>query len=142
MTERDPQHDARQLEDAVERGYQPDNTSIRAVTIFIAILTGAVIVVMIVIQLLIAGFDAVREEAPPPAFETSSELPPRPRLQEKPIDDLDELRAYEQRMLDSYGWVDREQGVVRMPIERAMKLMVEEAEATEMPSDEGNATNE
>ena len=28
-------------------------------------------------------------------------------------------------MLDSYGWVDKDAGVVRIPIEEAMKLTVE-----------------
>lgn len=140
MSSHDQQHDAQQhgghqQGSAAGQRYQPDNTSIRAITIFIAILTGAVIVVMIVIRLLIAGFDAVREEAPPPAFETQAELPPPPRLQEKPAVDLEDLREREQRRLHEYGWIDREKGVVRLPIERAMELMVERE--TDRGEDEG-----
>lgn len=35
-------------------------------------------------------------------------------------------RAREQAVLDSYGWVDRERGIVRIPIERAIELYVAE----------------
>ena len=35
------------------------------------------------------------------------------------------MRERENRELTTYGWIDREQGVVRLPIERAMDLLVE-----------------
>jgi hypothetical protein len=52
-------------------------------------------------------------------------LPPEPRLQTDPRDDMANLRRSEDDVLDSYGWVDRNAGVVRIPIERAMTLVVE-----------------
>ncbi len=33
-------------------------------------------------------------------------------------------------LLDGYEWVDREAGVVRLPIDRAMELVARDAEAT------------
>ena len=39
---------------------------------------------------------------------------------------LSELRAKETAAAKSYGWVDQTKGVVRIPIERAMQLTVEE----------------
>ena len=38
-------------------------------------------------------------------------------------------------MLDTYAWVDREGGVVRIPIERAMELTVSRAPKTPVPRD-------
>ena len=38
---------------------------------------------------------------------------------------LDELRRREESRLTSYAWVDREQGVVRIPIDRAMEVLAE-----------------
>lgn len=38
------------------------------------------------------------------------------------------LRARENEQLHSYQYIDREQGTVRIPIERAMELLVEEAQ--------------
>ena len=37
-------------------------------------------------------------------------------------EDLRDLRAREDEMLDSYGWVDRNAGIVRIPIDEAMRL--------------------
>ena len=51
--------------------------------------------------------------------------PPGPRLQTNPRQDLSDLRAREDERLNSYGWVDKNTGVVRIPIERAMQLVVE-----------------
>ena len=45
-----------------------------------------------------------------------------PRLQISPRSDLEQMRANEEKTLHSYGWVDKQKGVVRIPIERAMEL--------------------
>jgi hypothetical protein len=50
-----------------------------------------------------------------------------PELQVTPRADLQAVRAAEQSQLSGYGWVDRNTGVVRLPIERAMQLIAEEA---------------
>ncbi|HVU16385.1 MAG TPA: hypothetical protein VHD32_05650 [Candidatus Didemnitutus sp.] len=39
---------------------------------------------------------------------------------------LSDLRAHEAGEANSYGWVDQKSGVVRIPISRAMDLIVEE----------------
>jgi hypothetical protein len=52
--------------------------------------------------------------------------PPEPRLQASPTGDLLEMRHANQARLQSYGWVDRSINMVRMPIERAMQLVVEQ----------------
>ena len=48
---------------------------------------------------------------------------PLPRLQEKPIADLKEIRDAEDALLASYAWVDQQKGVVRIPIDRAIDLL-------------------
>lgn len=53
-------------------------------------------------------------------------LPPAPRLQTYPFDDIKVLRREEGRILDHYAWVDRNAGVVRIPIERAMEVLAEQ----------------
>jgi hypothetical protein len=40
---------------------------------------------------------------------------------------LRDLRAQEEAVLNSYGWVDPEKKVARIPIERAMELLAQEA---------------
>lgn len=61
----------------------------------------------------------------PLAAASMRRLPPEPRLQTDPRDDLRNLRESEQRTLTTYGWVDRNAGIVRIPIEQAMKLTAE-----------------
>jgi|SRR5918996_219002 hypothetical protein len=50
---------------------------------------------------------------------------PKPRLEVRASADLTKLRAAEEADLNSYGWVDQRQGTVRVPIDRAMQLILE-----------------
>jgi hypothetical protein len=51
---------------------------------------------------------------------------PTPRLQTDNGDqDTTDLHAREDLLLDHYSWVDRQQGKVRIPIARAMELLVQ-----------------
>lgn len=50
---------------------------------------------------------------------------PQPRLEVRPGASLAELRAAEDDELNSYGWIDRKAGTVRIPIDRAMQLLLE-----------------
>jgi hypothetical protein len=50
---------------------------------------------------------------------------PAPQLQVAPALDLAALRAREDAQLQSYGWVDRKAGTVRLPIAYAMDLLVQ-----------------
>ena len=47
------------------------------------------------------------------------------RLQAHPRQDLKELREAEDALLKSYGWVDKNEGVIRIPIDEAMKLVLQ-----------------
>lgn len=47
-------------------------------------------------------------------------LPPGPRLQPSPETEMAQMRAEEERELTTYAWVDRERGMVRVPIDRAI----------------------
>jgi hypothetical protein len=64
--------------------------------------------------------------SPPPALiETGRTLPPAPRLQVNAPKDLADYMKQQQQALDTYGWVDQKAGVVRIPIDRAMDLLLE-----------------
>ena len=52
-------------------------------------------------------------------------LPPTPRLQITPSTDLKGTREQEHELLSTYGWVEKDKGVVRIPIDRAMDLLAE-----------------
>jgi hypothetical protein len=54
-------------------------------------------------------------------------LPPAdvPMLLANPTQDMNEFRQSQEKKLASYGWVDEKAGVVRIPIKRAMDLLLE-----------------
>lgn len=56
----------------------------------------------------------------------SSKLPPLPNLEADPHESLVRMRAVEDSLLTTYGWIDSGSGIVRVPIERAMKMYLEE----------------
>lgn len=51
-------------------------------------------------------------------------LPPSPRLQVVPQMDLKTYCEAQQQQLTTYGWVDPQNGFVRVPIDRAMKKLL------------------
>jgi hypothetical protein len=91
-------------------------------------------VVTAIIQVLVwllfmyfGGREAAAQGAPmyPLAVAQGNRLPPEPRLQTHPREDLKDLRDGEDVILNSYGWVDKNNGVVHIPIGDAMKLTLE-----------------
>ena len=48
-----------------------------------------------------------------------------PRLQTQPFKDIYTLRESEREKLTTYGWVDQSAGIVRMPIEDALRILSE-----------------
>jgi hypothetical protein len=50
--------------------------------------------------------------------------PPAPRLQQFPRNEIYEFRLQEDARLHGYGWVDKNAGIVHIPIEEAMKRVL------------------
>jgi hypothetical protein len=51
--------------------------------------------------------------------------PPAPTLQTQVFKDIYLLRQSEQQKLTTYGWVDKNTGTARIPIDQAMRLVIE-----------------
>lgn len=51
-------------------------------------------------------------------------LPPSPRLQVQPHQELVDYCAAQQKAVNSYGWVNQESGVAHIPVDRAMDLVL------------------
>lgn len=66
----------------------------------------------------------VRGDPPPSPLPAANVpvVPPEPRLQLDPKQDMAGLRARDEAILDSHGWVDRRSGIARIPIARAIEL--------------------
>jgi hypothetical protein len=63
--------------------------------------------------------------AEPKTFTKPDVLPPGPVLQPDPHEELLVLRSAEDSVLMTYGWVDGEKSIARVPISRAMELTLE-----------------
>ncbi len=58
-------------------------------------------------------------------FAEERPLPPPPRVQPNPGEDLRNYYRSQQDLLNSYGWIDRQNGIVHLPIDRAMELLLQ-----------------
>jgi len=65
--------------------------------------------------------DAVPQEPRLQPFKAGN-IPPNANT---PVTDMDDMRAAEEKALHTAGWVDREKGIVRLPIETAKVLAVQ-----------------
>ncbi len=65
------------------------------------------------------------------------QIPFGPRLQVEPARELSEVLEWEERMLNSYGWVDEDTGVFRIPIGRAMEILAETGLPARAPRETG-----
>ena len=60
---------------------------------------------------------------------------PEPRLQGEPFADWLALTARQEAWLTSYGWVDEGAGVARIPIDQAMKMVLERGLPSRAPGE-------
>lgn len=108
------------------KGYEKSDISLRLVLTFgIGLLAAAVFIHLLmgaVFSYLASRHN--RADRPASPVGVSRQIPPEPRLQTTPATDLKEMHIAEDAVLESYGWVDRKAGVVRIPIDRAMDLLV------------------
>ena len=83
--------------------------------------------------LLIERSMEVGEQPYPLAVTQGERLPPAPRLQQFPQNELYQFRTGEEVLLQGYGWMNKSSGIVYIPIEEAMRLTVERGLASRPP---------
>ena len=110
-------------------GHETSDVNLGGVFVFaLGLLVSGVIIFVLIWMLFgfFAGQEAQRAVRQYPlASGRQDRLPPGPRLQVNPREDLRELRAADDAVLNSYGWLDKANGIVRIPIDQAMKLTVQ-----------------
>jgi hypothetical protein len=116
------------------------NHELRDVNVRNLLLLGGLLCLMTLGSLLGMGwlfgyFSAQPISGPPPsALELEPQIPPRPRLQLHEHIDMERKRQADEAVLTSYGWVDRKEGIVHIPIDRAMDLFAQRAQVKEAPA--------
>ena len=75
----------------------------------------------------------------PLAAEQARRLPPAPQLQQIPSREMYELRTQQESDLHDYGWIDKSAGTVHIPIDDAMKMMLQQGKFESRPADASQA---
>ncbi|HEY6333371.1 MAG TPA: hypothetical protein VI756_28870 [Blastocatellia bacterium] len=128
----------------IEAGHEPPEVDVAAVAKFLFSLAAFGVLSFVAVWLMLKFFQHQRAENQPYVSPMASEqqhLPPPPRLQmapgsaselstgaghaKAPDYEMVEQKKAETEQLNSYGWVDKNAGAVRIPIDEAMKLIVQ-----------------
>jgi hypothetical protein len=84
-------------------------------------LYGAILFVLAAALLIVASGLLGSQTITPPSTSTLKE----PALQINPSTDMAAMETQETARLQSYGWVDKDAGIVRIPVDRAIELTAE-----------------
>jgi hypothetical protein len=122
-------------------GHETTDVDARTILWFGLVVAGGTIAVAALLLVLLRYYGAQAERRDPelsPLAVDAPREPAGPRLLDTPIAAFEQYRAEQQQVLDSYGWVDREQGIVRIPVSRAMEIALERG----LPSPSGSVAPE
>jgi hypothetical protein len=107
-------------------GHQKSDINVRVVTWAAIGLMISVMAVCVTVGGLFSLFKRqYRSVSAPSGITIPGRLPPAPRLQTNPTADLQQLLNADNAKLNSYGWIDKSAGVIRIPIDRAMDLLAQ-----------------
>ena len=127
------------------RGHEERDIGLRGPLLFGLILAVGLVISFSVTRVIFHDFAARADRAQKPghalAGEAGTARAPEPRLQMNPAADFQEIRAEEESVLNTYGWVDKDKGEARIPIVRAMELLAIES-LPHRSVDETNAPGE
>lgn len=120
--------DDQYLDTPPDAGFEHTDADVWIIVKFLAwLLVSAVIIHVglgVLYQLLIQRAMETGEQQYPLAAQERP-LPPTPRLQQFPANEIYQFRLGEESLLQNYGWMNRNAGVVHIPIAEAMRLTVE-----------------
>jgi hypothetical protein len=110
---------------AASLGYETRDANVRGVFGFLLFLALVLVFTSLLCWGLFRYFSAGQANpAPASPFAGTRQLPSGPQLQVNPRQDLLRFRAEQEHSLESYSWENRDDGTVRVPIERAMELLL------------------
>ncbi len=103
-------------------GHERTEVSVRLIVVSLGFLAVTTFVVFVLVVGIFRYFystystaDATRLSRPV--------IPPQPRIEVAPYEELQQLKAREDRILSTYAWVNKETGTVRVPIDRAIDIL-------------------
>lgn len=122
------------------KGYESRDADVRSLLKLGIWLAVVIAVAMVAMRWTYEFYEKVQTRGPmvSPLVENENTVAPKPQLQAEPRKDLQTYCSDETNKLDTYGWVDQQAGVVRLPIEQAMALALQRGLPTR-PADQTSA---
>jgi hypothetical protein len=108
--------------------HEKTDAQIRPIVVFLVALSLLIVASMVAMVFFfnaLENWEASRDTPPSPLAEPNR-VPPQPRLDKTSRGQLDAVKSEDRRRLEEYQWIDREAGVVQIPIDRAMELLLSE----------------
>ena|ERR1043166_1390555 len=110
---------------SIEAGYELSDLRAKNIALFALILSVTIALVILVTYWLAQHFHEAQVSGPAISYPQGREPVPRPRFWVTPTEQLKAMRTEEDKILQSYGWTDKQKGIARIPIEQAMELLAE-----------------
>lgn len=108
-----------------DAGHEESTVDLKPIIAF-----GAVLVIVTAFAFVSMSFmlnflklNQTRKDIPLSSLAAPNPVPPAPLLQVSPNQDLKHTRQTEGVILDSYHWVDKDAGIVGIPVEQAIKIL-------------------
>ena len=106
-------------------GHEQSEVSVRVIVVSLAVLLiGALMVCFLVVG--IFQYFHHENQVDQIVKNTQQQIPPEPRVEEHPWEQLVTVRAREDHVLNTYAWVDQQNGVVRVPINQAIDMLAKQ----------------
>jgi len=121
-------------------GFEHQDLQVSGILYFLLSLVVGVLLCILLLRGVYVFLDHREKALQPPVNPLATDIPtdtrhiapgypqsvfPNPKLEEDERGQLNGILLQEENTLHSYGWVDEKAGTVRMPIERAMDLIVQ-----------------
>ena len=105
-------------------GHEVSEPTPKAILTFVGCFLATILVIMAVLGFFYVRTYHHRAATPVPRAETSFKY--APRAETSIARDWDAINEQTRRNLETYGWIDRKNGITRIPIERAIELIAHE----------------
>ena len=105
-------------------GHEQTEVNVRTIVVSLAfLLLGAILAAIVTIGIFRYLHDTYKPDVA--AKEAQPQIPPEPRIEVAPAEQIQALHAHEDHVLTSYSWVDQKSGTVRVPIDRAIDMLAQ-----------------
>jgi hypothetical protein len=108
-------------------GHEESTVELRPIIAFAIVLVVVTAFAFVLMQFMLdfLRVNQARKDVPLSVLAEPQPMPPAPRLQVYPSQDLKQTRQTEGVILNNYRWIDKEAGIVGIPVERAIKVLAE-----------------